>query len=76
MLQRREIKNNISQSLDLESFLFLQEEKEKKIFRLSRFNSYFAFFFSCSMASESPSSILFQTHKQRFPFSVVKTSVG
>lgn len=43
--QRREIKNNISQSLDLESFLFLQEEKEKKIFRLSRFNSYFAFFF-------------------------------
>lgn len=61
MPQRREMKNNISQSLDLESFLLLQEEKEKKIFRLSRFNSYLAFFF-CSVASESPSSIFSQTH--------------
>lgn len=43
--QRREMKNNIWQSLDLESFLLFQEEREKKNFRLSRLNSYLAFFF-------------------------------
>lgn len=61
--QRREMKNNIWQSLDLESFLLFQEEREKKNFRLSRLNSYLAFFFSsCSAGSESPTSIFSQTH--------------
>lgn len=75
--QKRKMKNNVSQSLDLESFLLLQEEKEKNIFRLSRFNSYLAFF-SCSVASESPSSIFSQTHfrSKVLSLSVVKTSVG
>lgn len=76
--QRREMKNNISQSLDLESFLFLQEEREKKIFRLSRFNSYLAFFFFSVLrpVSHLPPFSLWHTLEAKVPLSIVKTSAG
>lgn len=65
-LKKRKMKNNVSQSLDLESL-----EKEKNIFRLSRFNSYLAFFSVLWLVSHLPPFFF-----RRKSFSVVKTGVG
>ena len=80
--QRREMKNNISQSLDLESFLlFPQEEKGKEKFQTFTLQRLFGlfFFFPPSVlrpVSHLPPFSLRHTYEAKVPFSVAKTSVG
>lgn len=72
MPQKKEMKNNISQSLDLESLLLLQEEEIFQTFTLQQLGLFPVLW---SVNHHPPFSHR-HTLEAKVPFSVVKKSVG